>query len=39
MKITQAQAEAYLREDLRAFEKAVNKVLECSVTQNQFDAW
>ena len=38
MKITQAQAEAYLREDLRAFEKAVNKVLECSVTQNQFDA-
>ena len=33
MKITQAQAEAYLREDLRAF-----KVLECSVTQNQFDA-
>ena len=38
MKITQAQAEAYLREYLRAFEKAVNKVLECSVTQNQFDA-
>ena len=27
-----------MREDLRAFEKAVNKVLECSVTQNQFDA-
>lgn len=37
MKITQAQAEAYLREDVRTFEKAVNNVLGCSVTQNQFD--
>lgn len=38
MKITQAQAEAYLREDVRAFETAVNNVLGCGVTQNQFDA-
>ena len=38
MRITQAQAEAYLREDLRKFEQAVNNVLGCSVTQNQFDA-
>lgn len=38
MKITQEEAEAYLREDLRKFEKAVNNALKCRVTQNQFDA-
>lgn len=39
MKITQAQAEDYLRADLATFEKAVNKITqEQGFNQNQFDA-
>lgn len=38
MTITLAQAEAFLREDLRKFEKGVSEALTRSVTQSQFDA-
>lgn len=38
MKITQAEAERYLREDVRSFEHAVNRALTRPVSQNQFDA-
>ncbi|OCJ30593.1 lysozyme [Serratia sp. 14-2641] len=36
--ITQAQAEAFLREDLAVFEAAVSSAIKRSMTQNQFDA-
>ncbi len=38
MTITLAQAEAFLREDLRKFEKGVSEALTHPVTQSQFDA-
>lgn len=38
MKISQAQAEDFLREDLRSFERAVSQALKRPVSQNQFDA-
>ena len=38
MKITAAQAEAYLVRDLAEFEKHVNQLVTVDVTQNQFDA-
>lgn len=38
MTITLAQAEAFLREDLRKFEKGVSEALTRPVTQSQFDA-
>lgn len=37
-KITQKQAEKFLKEDLKAFEKGVNKCVLVSINQNQFDA-
>lgn len=37
-RITQAQAEAYLREDVAKFENGVNKYVSAPLTQNQFDA-
>lgn len=37
-RITQAQAEAYLREDVGEFENGVNKYVSAPLTQNQFDA-
>lgn len=37
-KITQKQAEAYLREDVAKFENGVNKYVSVPLTQNQFDA-
>ena len=37
-KITQRQAEAYLREDVAKFENGVNKYVSAPLTQNQFDA-
>lgn len=36
--ITDAQAEEYLKKDLKTFEVVVNKSLTISVNQNQFDA-
>lgn len=36
--ITQAQAEAFLAEDLAVFELTVNSAVKVPVTQNQFDA-
>lgn len=36
--ITQAQAEAFLSEDLAVFELTVNSAIKCLMTQNQFDA-
>lgn len=36
--ITQAQAEAFLREDLAVFEAAVNSAIKRPMTQSQFDA-
>lgn len=36
--ITRAQADAYLRSDVRRFEKAVNSAVKVSINQNQFDA-
>ncbi|MEM9471239.1 MAG: lysozyme, partial [Pseudomonadota bacterium] len=38
MIITEAQAEAYLREDLRKHEAHVNRAVNVPLTQNQFDA-
>lgn len=38
MKISQAQAEEFLREDLRIFEKAVESCVKAPLSQNQFDA-
>lgn len=38
MVVTQAQAEALLREDVKAFEEAVRKAVKVPLTQNQFDA-
>lgn len=37
-RITQRQAEAYLREDVKKFENGVNKYVSAPLTQNQFDA-
>lgn len=37
-KITQEEADRYLREDLKSFEHAVNCALTRPVSQNQFDA-
>lgn len=37
-KITQQQAETYLKNDLQVFEKGVEKVVKVSLNQNQFDA-
>lgn len=37
-RITQRQAEAYLREDVAKFENGVNKYVSAPLTQNQFDA-
>lgn len=37
-RITQKQAEAYLREDVKKFENGVNKAVFVPLTQNQFDA-
>lgn len=38
MTCTQQEAEQYLREDLREFERTVNKVLSRPILQHQFDA-
>lgn len=38
MKITQEQAEQYLRDDLITYENAVKKYVKVSINQNQFDA-
>ncbi|MEK5055854.1 glycoside hydrolase family protein [Niallia sp. FSL K6-0212] len=38
MKITQAQADAYLKSDVARFEKAVNENVKVPLNQNQFDA-
>lgn len=38
MTITQAQAEALLKEDLKIYEKAVNDLVKVDITQNMFDA-
>lgn len=38
MKITQAQADAYLKSDVARFEKAVNENVKVPINQNQFDA-
>jgi GH24 family phage-related lysozyme (muramidase) len=38
MKITQAQADAYLKSDVARFEKAVNNNVKVPINQNQFDA-
>lgn len=37
-RITQRQAEAYLREDVAKFENGVNKYVSAPLNQNQFDA-
>lgn len=37
-RITQKEAEAYLREDVKKFENGVNKYVSAPLTQNQFDA-
>ena len=37
-RITQRQAESYLREDVKKFENGVNKAVFVPLTQNQFDA-
>ena len=37
-KITQTQAEAFLKHDLKHFENVVNEVVKVAITQNQFDA-
>jgi lysozyme len=36
--ITEFMAEAYLKRDLLEFEKAVNKIINAPLNQNQFDA-
>lgn len=38
MVITQAQAEAFLDEDLKRFEDGVNRLVKVPLSQNQFDA-
>lgn len=38
MKITQSQAEAFLKKDLAKFEEAVNTLAQVPLNQNQFDA-
>lgn len=38
MKITQTQAEQYLKSDLTTYENAVKKYVKVSINQNQFDA-
>lgn len=38
MKITQAQADEYLKQDLKKYEGYVNKYVKHTLTQNQFDA-
>ena len=38
LKITQAQAEEFLREDLRIYEQAVESCVKVPLSQNQFDA-
>lgn len=38
MKITKAQAEAYLKQDLVTYENAVSKYVKVPISQNQFDA-
>ena len=37
-KITQTQAEEFLREDLKVYEKAVESCVKVPLSQNQFDA-
>jgi lysozyme len=37
-KITQEQADQYLKEDMLQAENAVNKLVKVSLSQNQFDA-
>lgn len=37
-KITQAQADKFLKADLKTFENAVNSCVKVNITQNQFDA-
>ena len=38
MRISEEQAEAFLREDLAAFEKAVLNLVPIPLTQSEFDA-
>lgn len=38
LKITQAQAEEFLREDLKVYEQAVESCVKVPLSQNQFDA-
>ena len=38
MRISEEQAEAFLREDLAAFEKAVTDLVPIPLTQSEFDA-
>ena len=38
MKITQEEAETLLKNDLKAFEKGVQRIIKKELTQNQFDA-
>lgn len=38
MKITKAEAESYLKDDLNTYENAVNKYVKVPLNQNQFDA-
>ena len=37
-KITQEQAETFLKQDLKRFENVINEVVRVAITQNQFDA-
>ena len=38
LKITQEEAETLLKNDLKAFEKGVQRIIKKELTQNQFDA-
>ena len=38
MKITQEEAETLLKNDLKAFERGVQRIIKKELTQNQFDA-
>ncbi|NBC65031.1 MAG: glycoside hydrolase family protein [Bacteroidetes bacterium] len=38
MTITEAEAEQYLREDLRVFEESVSRMVEVNVSENEFSA-
>jgi GH24 family phage-related lysozyme (muramidase) len=38
MKITQAQADEYLKQDMKIYEDHVNRIVKHKLTQNQFDA-